>query len=95
MNGFNVGSVVAAVRGNDEFEADVMPETNYKAAIAVINRWQNEFPDTYAKFEQEIDKPAKLFIEELADYSITAYEKFEKMVTNSFDSPCNNVFNRL
>ena len=58
---------------------DVMPETNYKAAIAVINRWQSEFPDTYAKFEQEIDKPAKLFIEELADYSITAYEKFEKI----------------
>lgn len=58
---------------------DVMPETNYKAAIAVINRWQSEFPDTYAKFEQEIDKPAKLFIEELANYSITAYEKFEKI----------------
>lgn len=58
---------------------DVMPETNYKAAIAVINRWQHEFPDTYAKFEQAIDKPAKLFIEELADYSITAYEKFEKI----------------
>lgn len=25
---------------------DVMPETNYKAAVQVINRWENDFPDT-------------------------------------------------
>lgn len=27
---------------------DVMPETNYKAAIAAIERWEKDFPDTYA-----------------------------------------------
>ena len=29
---------------------DVMPETNYKAAISVIERWKNDFPNT---FEQD------------------------------------------
>ena len=26
---------------------NIMPETNYNAAISVINRWKTEFPDTY------------------------------------------------
>ena len=25
---------------------DIMPETNYKAAVAVIQRWKTDFPDT-------------------------------------------------
>ena len=26
---------------------NAMPETNYKAAVNVIERWENEFPDTF------------------------------------------------
>ena len=36
---------------------DVMPETNYKAATAVIERWKSEFPETYDIFSgmSEVD----------------------------------------
>ena len=32
-----------------------MPETNYRAAIGVIKRWQAEFPETFVKFLKSID----------------------------------------
>lgn len=56
---------------------DIMPETNYKAAVAVIQRWKTDFPDTYLQLQKAIDEPIGKFIEDLEDYSITAYEKFE------------------
>ena len=58
---------------------DIMPETNYKAAVAVIQRWKSDFPATYAQLERAIDEPIRKFIEDLEDYSITAYEKFERI----------------
>lgn len=58
---------------------DVMPETNYKAAVKVIERWEKEFPDTYKKLKEIIDMPVKKFVEELQNYSTEAYEKFEKI----------------
>lgn len=57
----------------------VMPETNYKAAIQVINRWEKDFPDTYKKLQKALDMPIKQFIEELQSYSTEAYEQFEKI----------------
>ncbi len=57
---------------------DVMPDTNYHAAISVIARWEKDFPETYAKLEELIGYPLPKLIEELEDYSITAYEAFEK-----------------
>ena len=30
---------------------DAMPETNYKAAAQVIERWEKDFPDTYMKLK--------------------------------------------
>ena len=35
---------------------DVMPETNYRAAINVIKRWEKEFPETYSKFTEDVYK---------------------------------------
>lgn len=58
---------------------DIMPETNYKAAVAVIQRWETDFPDTYKQLQKAIDVPVGKFIEDLEDYSITAYEKFERI----------------
>ncbi|MGE5662007.1 MAG: restriction endonuclease subunit S [Ignavibacteriales bacterium] len=58
---------------------DIMPETNYKAAVAVIKRWEIEFPDTYEKLKKVIDEPIGKFIASLEDYSIAAYEKFERI----------------
>ena len=58
---------------------DVMPETNYKAAIAVINRWKEDYPNTYAELQKEIGMPVSKFIEQLEDYNVLAYEQFERI----------------
>lgn len=58
---------------------DIMPETNYKAAVNVIERWENEFPETYKKLKDAIDMPIRKYIDELQNYSTEAYEKFEKI----------------
>ena len=58
---------------------NVMPETNYKAAVNVIERWKKEFPDTYQKLKTVLDIPVDKFVEELQNYNIGSYEKFEKV----------------
>ena len=52
---------------------NAMPETNYQAAIGVINRWNAEFPSTYKKFQKEIDEPVNVL-----NYDVVAYEAFER-----------------
>ena len=58
---------------------DVMPQTNYKAAVNAIEKWEKEFPETYKKLKDAIDMPIKKYVEELQNYSPKAYEKFEKI----------------
>lgn len=57
---------------------DVMPETNYRAAISVIERWQVNFPDTYRQLESALDEPVSELIDKLKDFDISAYEVFER-----------------
>lgn len=56
-----------------------MPETNYRAAIGVIKRWEKDFPETYIKFQDSIDDPIELFIDRLENYDVVAYESFEQI----------------
>ena len=56
-----------------------MPETNYKAAIGVINRWQKDFPETFEKFLDGIDDPVEVFIDRLENYDVAAYGVFEQL----------------
>ncbi|MBO4888562.1 MAG: restriction endonuclease subunit S [Firmicutes bacterium] len=56
---------------------DAMPETNYEAAIGVIKRWEKDFPETFEKFKQGINIPVEIFIDQLSNYDIVAYESFE------------------
>ena len=56
-----------------------MPETNYKAAISVIKRWQKDFPETFEKFLNGIDDPVEVFIDRLGNYDVTAYGAFEQV----------------
>jgi len=58
---------------------DVMPETNYKAAVQVILRWEKEFPETFSKLKKAIDMPINSYIEALQNYNTVAYETFEKV----------------
>lgn len=56
---------------------DIMPETNYKAAIQVIDRWHNDYPDTYTRFTELIKTPVDTFVNALETYDPSAYEEFE------------------
>lgn len=58
---------------------DIMPETNYKAAVQTINRWKSEYPEVYKKLQEEIDIPVKKFIEKLEEFDTVTYERFEKV----------------
>lgn len=58
---------------------DIMPETNYKAAIAVIERWKKEFPDTYKKMKDLVEIPTDKFICNLENFDIEAYKLFENI----------------
>ncbi len=58
---------------------DVMPETNYRAAISVIERWKTEFPSTYSSFETAINVPVPIFVDALASYDTSTYEQFERI----------------
>lgn len=64
---------------SDNDMLDIMPESNYRAAVAVIDRWKTEFPDTYNLFKKSIDEPIADFIERLGNFDIAAYESFEKI----------------
>lgn len=70
---------------------DVMPETNYKAAVQVIEKWRKEYPETYEKFQNAIALPVSNFIDELKNYNIDAYREFEnlypKLTSGSIFSP--------
>lgn len=56
-----------------------LPETNYRAASNVIRRWEKDFPETYAKFQEVIDEPVSILIERLENYDVNAYETFERI----------------
>ena len=58
---------------------DIMPETNYKAALAVIDRWEAEYPETFSKLSTLIDRPIDVFKGSLEDYDSKAYEAFERI----------------
>ena len=64
------------------FEAnleDAMPDTNYEAVIAVIERWKDEYPETYKKFKKEIGESVSAFKKRIEEFDISAYEEFEQI----------------
>jgi len=71
---------------------DVMPDTNYKAAITTIKRWEKDFPDTYKNFCNSIDVSVESFICELEEYNIGTYEHFERIYPNLTSGSVFNPF---
>ena len=71
---------------------DVMPETNYEAAIATIRRWEKEFPDTYEKFGQLISMPIESFISQLSAFDISVYGEFERVYSQITSGSVFNPF---
>ena len=58
---------------------DALPETNYKAAVSVIERWKKDFPETFTCFANSIDDPVELFVDRLENFDVLAYEEFERI----------------
>ncbi len=58
---------------------DIMPETNYQAAISTIERWKKEFPDTLEEFERLSETKHEHFIKLLKNYDVTSYRTFEEL----------------
>ena len=58
---------------------DIMPETNYQAAINAIKKWETEFPETYKKLKKEIGRPVDKLVEDIERYNVEAYEEFVKL----------------
>lgn len=59
--------------------ANLMPETNFQAAIKVLARWKKNFPKTYAAFKKLIREPVNRFVARLENFDVDAYETFEKI----------------
>lgn len=58
---------------------DVMPDTNYEAAVATIQRWKEDFPETYEQFGRLVSLPVDAFVNRLHSFDIDAYEEFERV----------------
>lgn len=56
---------------------DIMPETNYLAAIKTIKKWEKEYHSTFEEFKKLIGISVENFISELKDFNIDVYKKFE------------------
>ena len=61
---------------------DVMPETNYQAAIRKIEDWRKNYPDVYHAFEDSIDDDVVTFESRLQDFDPSAYRRFEEIFPN-------------
>lgn len=58
---------------------DVLPETNFQAAVEVLRRWRKDFPKTYSAFKKLLGEPVKNFIGRLESFDAEAYATFEQI----------------
>ena len=72
--------------------SNLMPVTNFKAAINTIELWENQYKDTYKKFISELNVPISDFIVSLKEYDVAAYEKFNKLYPNLTSGSAFNPF---
>lgn len=55
---------------------DIMPETHFRAAVNTIERWNQDYPETFKAFEKAVGGKANKFIKELLSNNVEAYNKF-------------------
>lgn len=58
---------------------DLMPDTNFTAAVKTIELWRKDYPDTYKKFTKALSEPIKTYTVALKEFDVNAYEKFIKL----------------
>lgn len=59
--------------------AELMPETNFQAAIKMISLWKSDYPDTLCRFQNAVNMPADEFAVRLSNFDVEAYTTFEKI----------------
>lgn len=79
-NSLAQGFLLALQRTLNENElTDIMPETNYQAALSTIQRWKEEFPDTYMQLEGMLHDSVESLVVRIKDFDPLAYEEFERL----------------
>jgi len=58
---------------------DIMPETNFVAAVNAIGRWKDDYPATYEKFVEALGEPISTFTIALKEFDVNAYDRFIKL----------------
>jgi len=58
---------------------DIMPETNFIAAMNAIERWKDDYPATYEKFVKALGEPISTFTIALEEFDVNAYDRFIKL----------------
>lgn len=61
-----------------EFE-NLMPETHFESAAKMIEKWENEYPETLEKFNNLASVKAVEFKRNLLNYDSDFFEEFEKL----------------
>ncbi len=61
---------------NEELD-DLMPNTNFIAAVKTIEKWKEEYPETFEKFSLLLNESADEFILSLKEFDVVAYNKFQ------------------
>lgn len=69
---------------------DKMPETNYEAAVNMIRKWERDFPEVYKRFELLVGMPGKKFVDEINNFNVECYQKFEQVYPQL---TAGNIFN--
>jgi len=59
--------------------SNIMPTTFFDVAVEKIESWKENFPETYATFEEKVGQDGKSFIQELKAYNQNIYELFVKI----------------
>lgn len=71
---------------------DIVPDNYYSEAISIIEKWKNEFPDTYKLFQNNISVSADSFVKELEKYNEKTLEEFRLIYPNlTSGSPFNPI----
>ena len=61
-----------------EFE-NLMPETHFESAVKMIEKWENEYPETFKKFNELASVKSEVFKRQLLNYNSDFFEEFEKL----------------
>lgn len=58
---------------------NLMPETHFESAVKMIEKWENEYPETLEKFNTLASVKVAEFKRNLLNYDSSAFEEFEKL----------------